>query len=321
MAFSQFPAPIVAAPSGINANTLTASTANTLFGADLALEPGIYSITCISSTNATVQFMTDVSTILLSATTVSGAVNVNIASAVTAVRISTNTGTNIDVTITLIGNPLTNALTGILDTLTTSGTYTENSTSGFAYVCAVGGGGGGAGGFTGNVPFTFHDGGGGGASGGVITGIVALTGSQAFTIGANGTGSTNDGTDGGATTFSTITALGGTKGTKADGSGPPSNGGAAVTGGGAGGSGGASGSASSTTFSFIQVGTTGGGGGGQYSSNTGTGAGSGIGTGGNGGSNAAGSNGTGNGSGGGGGNRNAQSGGNGTAGIIYVVRY
>ena len=54
MTISVFP---VAVTSSINANSVTAITANTLYEGRVTLEPAIYQITCASGTVANVQFL------------------------------------------------------------------------------------------------------------------------------------------------------------------------------------------------------------------------------------------------------------------------
>jgi hypothetical protein len=72
----------------------------------VSLDAGIYTITCTSSTNATVDFYTNSTTVLTSATTVTGSITVNLASAVTKIGVYINTGTNVTVNIQLIGQAL-----------------------------------------------------------------------------------------------------------------------------------------------------------------------------------------------------------------------
>lgn len=209
MAIEIFPVPVT---SSINASSITATTANTIYAAPVSLDAAIYTVTCTSSTIATVEFYSGVGTYITNAITVSGTVTINLASAADRIRLWTDTGSNIVVTVTKTASALTNNFSGTLDTITSSGTYTGTSTSGFGYVMAVGGGGGGAGNRAPNGA-----GGGGGGGAGVAAKLLALTGSMAVTIGAGGTAGTsatngNPGGNGGATTISTLTANGGSGG-------------------------------------------------------------------------------------------------------------
>lgn len=282
------------------ASSVTAAAANTPYNSTVSLEAGIYTITCASSTLAEVAFYSG-NTFLTSAKTVSGTVSVNISSAATNVSYWINTGTNIVISMQKTGSLFSNtAPSGTLDTLTTSGTYTQ---TGKAWVVCVGGGGSGS---------AFYGGwsGSGGGSGGVASGVVNLTGSLSYTIGAGGTGGvTAFGTAGGTTTFGSVSATGG----------QPGGAGSYNTGGAGGSPGGGSGAgytnqtnyaSAAPDYSFVKTGTTGGGRGSGYGPY-----GSGIGTGG-----ADNSPGTGYGSGGGGSTGSVTSFA-GAPGVIYVLRY
>ena len=313
MATTVFP---VQATTGSTDTTvgLNAAANNTLYLVERSFSPGIYTITCSSSVIAYVSFRSNISTEIIATQTVSGSVSVNLASTASFLQYYVVGGTNQAVTVTRVGASVSNTYSGTLDTLTTSQTYTATSTSGYGYAVVVGGGGGGG---VGNHNCCPHSAGGGG-SGGVTGGLVQLTGNIAVTIGSFGVGSTccSDGAgNGGATSFGNLTANGGAKSIY------QSNAAAAggSPGGGAGGSANDSGSGNSgsasvaSPFPFVVTGTTGGGSGG----NGGGGAGSGIGTGGN----AGGGNANGYGAGGGRTNNSWATGGNGSAGIVYVVRF
>ena len=193
--------------SSINASAITATSAATMYQALLSLDPAIYTITCASGTIANVEFYSGISTLITSAVTASGTVAVNLGSAADRVRLWTDTGSNIVVTITKTASALTNNFSGTLDTITTLGTstYTGTSTSGYGYAIAVGGGGGGGG--------AYANGGAGGAgapgggSGAVAGKFVQLTGSLTAVVGAAGTAGTAGGTggNGGTTTFGGMT--------------------------------------------------------------------------------------------------------------------
>ena len=143
MAIEIFPVPVA---SSINANSITATTSNTLYEGRFSLDPAIYTITCTSGTIAKVQFFSNATTLITTGTTVSGTISINLATAADRVRLWTNTGSNVVVTITKTASALSDVFSGTLDTITSSGTYTGTSTSGFGYAVLVGGGGGGSGG-------------------------------------------------------------------------------------------------------------------------------------------------------------------------------
>jgi hypothetical protein len=86
--------------SGATANAITCASSKTIYGANVSLGTGIYTITCVSSTEASVEFYSNINTLITSAKTVSGSVSVNLGTAADRVRIWTNTGTNVVVTIT-----------------------------------------------------------------------------------------------------------------------------------------------------------------------------------------------------------------------------
>jgi hypothetical protein len=323
MAISVFPAPVT---SSINASSITAVSANTLYGASITLDAAIYTITCASGTTTNIDFYSGAATLITSATTSSGTVTVNLASNADRVRLWTNTGSNIVVTIAKTASALTNNISGTLDTITTTSTYTGTSTSGYAYAVLVGGGGGGAGGSNSTAA-----GGGGGGSGGVGASFVTLTGSMSVVIGDAGTAgaiATNGGA-GGASTFAGMTCNGGGGGvssTRAGGAGGTVTGATVSSTGGAGGAGGVSDqgqNAGTTTliYPFVVNGTTGGGGGGSGGPNTqGAGGGSGIGTGGGAASSTSSGFGAG-GKGGVGGNTTGVAGTAGRPGVLYILRF
>lgn len=330
MTITVFPE-VVSSSSGPDAYSITAASPNVLYGAALSLQPAIYRITCTSTTVAKVEFLSSAGTSIAIATTANGTLDYNLATACDRVRVWTDTGSNIVVTITTLANALNNNLSGSLDTVNSSGTYTGTSSSGYAYVAVFGGGGGGGGGQYLGYPnggyYTF--GGGGGASGGFASQIVQLTGNIPVTIGSFGNGGTAggaNGNSGGSTSFGNITVSGGGGGFSNSGY----NGGAggtAPTGGVAGGGGavfndggGGGGTLSITPYTFIKTGSTGGGGGGGNSAGSGGGDGS-IGTGGTGGRPNDWTGKAANGKAAGGGGGASGSGGAGTAGVVYVLKY
>ena len=302
------------AASTINSSSILASSANSLYQASVSFDPGVYTVTCISSTITNIDFYSGPGTLITSAVTSSGTVTVNLASSADRIRLYTNSGTNVIVTITKTALLLSNNFSGTLDTVTTLGssTYTGTSTSGYAYAVLVGGGGGGGGALQGNFN------GGGGGAGGVGGKLVALTGSMAVVIGAGGTAgaSATAGGNGGASTFAGITCNGGRGGTGSVGAG------GTVTG--------ATVSYSTTTgsestgyvYGFVKLGTTGSGAAGNSQSLGGGDGGIGQGGGNLLSNSTPGSAGTGYGAGGGGGHSvGSQAGGAGTQGVLYVLRF
>lgn len=334
------------APSTINLKqTFTATASGTLYtAAGLSLSAGTYTVTCPSAAISYVDFYSGL-TLLTSAVTASGTVDVSIASNATMIKYWSNTS-NTSIGILLSGNPITTAVSGTLDTITaTTNAYAGSGQAG--YVVAVGGGGGGASGGTFNNNVAGGGGGGAGACGiGYISSLPSV-----ITIGAGGNGSAVSGNlgvvgnPGGTTTCGTVVANGGSGGNASVGgvTGGSSGGTTSNTGGvtGAGGGGCATsasngspgGATAQTSYTHVKLGTNGGGGGGSAgnsSTTSASGGGSGIGTGGSGGVSgptpSVGSVGTGFGAGGGGGGAGAntgtgQSGGAGSAGVVYIVRF
>lgn len=198
----------VAAASSVNASSVVASSANTMYEALVTLTPGIYTVTCTSSILAYAEFFSNSTTLILSTYTTSGTVTIQIGTAADRVRVWTTSGTNTVVTFTKIATSLTGStFSGTLDTITTVGTstYTGTSTSGYGYALLIGGGGGGR-----NLTSAdgFNRGGGGGGAGGSAGKVVALTGSMSVTIGAGGAAGISQ--QGGTSTFAGMTCTGGT---------------------------------------------------------------------------------------------------------------
>lgn len=303
MAISIFP---VASSSSVNSYGYTVASAKTTYKTTQAFSAAVYVITCPSGVVATVAFF-DSSGNVYTATTSSSTVSFNLATDCIGAYISTDSGTDGVVVITLSSLPLSGtSLSGTLDTVTSTSTYNQTGT---LYVLAIGGGGGGGGGVS---PY---GGGGGGASVGTAK-LVKTNTATSITIGAAGNGGvgtdpTGNGNAGGTTSFgSLVTSAGGNGG----GRGYNGSAGGGTYGGGRGsrwdgsGVGAESGTAVPLYITNITNGTNGGGGGGGG----GSGAGSGIGTGGN---SSAAANGYG--AGGGGGNG---AGGAGSPGVVYVLR-
>jgi hypothetical protein len=284
----------VTSSSSTSADAITCVSAGTMYEGIKTYEPAVYSITCVSTTVAVLEFYSNTYTPITSVTTSLGTASVNLASTADRFRVYTDTGSNIVVTITKTASAVSNTFSGTLDTITSSGTYNQTSTSGYAYTVVVGGGGGGARGPEGV----------GGGSGGVGAKLIQLTGSMPVTIGAQGTGAAGPGNSGGTTTFAGITANGGS------GSGT----GGSVTG--ATYSSNANyGQSTTKIFGHVKNGTTGGGAG-QPRVRGGDGV---IGQGGNFGDNPQPA--TGYGAGGGGGQYSNLQGSAGSPGVVYVLRY
>lgn len=310
MAISVFP--VASSAGGVSAYTVSAASAATLYSSAFTVPKGVYTIQTSPSTSIAVVDFWSGNTYIGTTKTTSGTVTYNLGTAADLIYVTVNTA-DTNVTLTLVANAtIVSGLSGTLDTLTTTQTYTQ---TGKAYAVIVGGGGGGMGNMFGN-----NVGGGGGGGGGLLATPVYLNGSTSVVIGAAGNagtgGNPNPNTNanaGGATSFGGFTANGGGGGVRngniAGGtpSGYPWYNAAAT------GSLDVAGE-NANPANFVKTGNNGGGGG--YS---GAGRGSGIGTGGGG----SGSNGTGYGAGGGGysnGANAASTGGNGTAGVVYVLR-
>jgi hypothetical protein len=226
MSINVFPVAVTSS-SSINASSITCASPHTVYSSSLSLEPAIYTVTCTTSTIAQVYFYSGISTLVASATTVSGTVAVQVPSSVSRVLIWTNTGSNIVVTITKVASALTNAFSGTLDIITSSTTYTGTSTSGYAYAVLIGGGGGG-GGSQWNRTYA-----GNGGTGGVCSKLVELTGSMAVVIGSGGIAGTHlaNGGNGGTSTFAGMSAGGGIGGSFAGGESRTHGAGGVATGG------------------------------------------------------------------------------------------
>lgn len=294
MTISVFPIPVTATDNAVAA---TVPTSGKQYKVARELTSGIYTVTCPSTVNATVSFL--VGTSIVEGTTTSGTVSLNLASAATELYFEINTGTDVVVTVTKTAAALSvTEISGTLDTITSTSTYNQ---TGKLWVLCVGGGG--AGSFTNST--TNYQGLSGGQGGAVVDKMVFVNTSTSVTIGAGGVAG---GANAGTTTFGNLVSATGQSG----GNGEAIN-----------------------NATSVKTGTNGAGGPGAVGTNTKpAGAGSGIGTGGagaatttsntlNGGN---GQPGTGYGAGGGGsvasGNVGfgAASAGNGSAGVVYVLR-
>ena len=212
MPISVFPAAVTS--SSPSAKSITATTSNVLYEGLTNFDPAIYTITCVSSTLTRIEFWNG-QTILTNTETLSGTVTINLGSTADRVRLWTDTGTNVVITITQIASAVSGTtISGTLDIITSSGTYTGTSTSGYGYAIVVGGGGGGAGGAVQTNVYRMGSGGGGGSS----HKYVQLNGSMSVTVGAAGTGApaaennSPAGNAGGQSTFAGLTANGGNGG-------------------------------------------------------------------------------------------------------------
>jgi hypothetical protein len=192
MGVNVFPTPTAA--TVFTNNRLTVATANTVQTPNITLTPGVYTISCVSSTVTTIEFYSNNGTRITGAVTSSGTVTVNLATTVDKCILWTNTGSNIVVSIDRVANILTSSASGTLDTISATGTYTGTSASGLAYAVVIGGGGGGS-----------PQGGTAGNAAGIGEKLVALTGSMPVTIGDGGTATLA----GGSSSFGGITATGG----------------------------------------------------------------------------------------------------------------
>ena len=296
--------PVTTSSGGVNTTYWTVPLPAKQYRSDLNLSVGIYQITTYpTSYKAYVQFLDASKNVILQTETVSGTVSVNLGTTAKYMVFWTNDGANVLMGITQTGNNgIFTGVSGTLDTITTTSTYTQ---TGELLVMVVGGGGGGVGG----MQYT----GGGGGGGGVNGAYVKTTTPTSITIGAGGAGTettqNNGGLSGGTTSFGNfVSATGGGGASYSSG-----GGGGSPFGGRGGGYDQSDGSACSNLFTSIKTGTTGGGGRGEGGQGGGD---SGIGKGGS--SNATG---TGYGSGGGGGNYNNINGGKaGTNGVCYVLR-
>jgi len=289
----------------------TIPAAYTDYAASIAFESAVYDITCAPTSDVVTYTFLSGSSVLLTGTTSSGnALNLNLGTGATTLHIK-STAANTAVTITKKASNLPGtALSGTLDTITSSGTYNQ---TGKLYVLAVGGGAGGGGGNVGG----YSEAGNGGHAGAVTGYLGFFNTATSVTVGARGNGnaanSGRTGNAGGGTTFgNVVSAAGGGAGA----SGTGGNGGVYEYGGRD-----AAGPSSSVINPALSVktGNNGGGGGGNAGAGGSNGSGSGIGTGGN----SGGGNATGYGAGGGGGNagqNSASSGGAGASGVVYVLR-
>ena len=325
MASSVFPAPSAAAtePAYVTAIPVALRT----YQHTVALTAGIYDIDITpTSTNAQLVFV-DSTSVLVNATTSSGVVRVTLSTPSTKFFVTTLAGAtaNASLKITKVAAPLTpgDVGNGTMDTVNTTGTYNQ---TGLLTVLALGGGAAGAKGIN------QYNSGPGGAPGAIVYGVVQNNAAVTITVGAKGTAATSNNTNITTPTNSSFgNLLTTTNSSFTAGAGGTTAGMYSA---------GIAGNVTSTFISFNGNSTTGGGGSGANGgSAAGGGAGSGIGTGGTGGSggvnSVANSNpttkggaATGKAAGGGGGaasgnnfpNAVGRFGGDGSDGVVYVLR-
>lgn len=205
MAISVLPAATISTVNGQAYKVPAKGTKHKLTG---TFKAGVYTISCATSTIATVTFQ--VGSTFTNAVTSSGTVTFNLASDADAVYVSINTGTDIVVSITKTAESVPGAaISGTLDTITATGTY---STTGNLYVVCIGGGAGGGQGQSSNgYPA------GGGGSGGIDSGFVVTTSSTSVTVGAVAAGNVEPQNTGGTTSFGAFfSATGGQSGRNGD---------------------------------------------------------------------------------------------------------
>jgi hypothetical protein len=328
MAISVFPAPAASGGSSVSAFAATIPALQRTYEHINNFESGIYTISVApTSTNAKVTFASDTA-VITSVSTTSGTVSVQLTSAATKAYITTRTGgsTNAIVTIQKTANVLTpdDIGNGTLDTINTTSTYNQTGLLGVLVL------GGGEGGYYGNNDNNNNRGGAGGRAGFINGDVVFTNTATTVTIGAKGLGQTQGNntimTPGNSSFGNLVTANTANNLEFQNGNGGPGIqfGNDAVHP-----SYGNRGNASAVFPSFNGNSTTGGGAGGNSSNHGvfGAGAGSGIGTGGVGGGVIGNTrNASGKAAGGGGGRGNPttgspnQVGGDGSDGVVYILR-
>ena len=334
MAISVFPAPATGG-SSVAAFAASIAAKNTTYVHTSNFEAGVYTLTCApTSTDVTAVFV-DGSSVLSTQVTTSGTISFTLATSATKVTITAKNNATVFPTIVTIektANQLTSvdAGSGTLDTINATGTYNQ---TGVLSVLAISGGFCGAPGGVGYV-----GGAAGGAPGNIAMGVVVTNAPTTVTVGAKGVARN---TIGGSDTAPTNSSFGNLV--------DSTNTSSFITRGAGGGGGGVntpggSGTANQTFVSWNTTGTSGGGGGsagigvGSAENARGAGGGSGIGTGGRGGNGNSGTNtgtpitaggdATGKGAGGGAGptvgngaaNDPLRLGGDGSDGVVYVLR-
>lgn len=208
MSINIFP---VATTSTATSKFVTAPVSYTGYKSAESFSPGVYTITTSpNSYQAYISFWSG-GTKIVSATTISGTVTVNLSSSADTVYYYTTGGTDVVIGFSLTGTNLTRtAPSGTVDTITTSGTYSQ---TGLVYAIALGGGASGGAGATYNSGYYATTS--GGSTGSIAEGWITLSSSTTVTIGAGGLGVgaatySNPGSPGGTTSFGThLIAVGG----------------------------------------------------------------------------------------------------------------
>ena len=119
MASTIFPVPVT---SSLNASAITAAAANVIYEGRTTFDSAIYTVSCATSTIVNFQFLSGVGTIVATGVTASGTVAVNVPSNADRIRLWTDTGTNIVITITRTAAALSNQFgSATLDTVSTVG--------------------------------------------------------------------------------------------------------------------------------------------------------------------------------------------------------
>jgi hypothetical protein len=182
MAIDIFPVPAAASGASDTSFAATIPTVQTTYEHDNEFTAGIYDIAIVpTTTNAQLIFLDD-SSMLLTTNTVTGVVTIQLNSTATKVFITTLAGGNDNaiVKITKSSGLLfpENISSGTLDTITTTGTYNQ---TGKLAVLAFGGGGAGDKGNIDSVIGAY-----GGYAGGVAYGVVYTNTPTTVTIGAGG---------------------------------------------------------------------------------------------------------------------------------------
>jgi hypothetical protein len=206
MAVSIYPTPSL---STSNTQFITIPDGNTLRSTQMSLQAGVYNIVATNASYNTKIRLYNGSTLVTTVTTTGlTPVVLNLATPVTKVWAHSQVGApSLQVGFTLTGVTLANTqITGTLDTITSSSNYTVTNQT--AYIVAIGGGGGG------NSTDNSGYGGGGGGSGAVVElGPVLLNGTYAVTIGTGGAGTSqtnnNRSVSGGSTIFGSLLTAGG----------------------------------------------------------------------------------------------------------------
>lgn len=314
MGISVFPAPTTGSSASAFAATL--ENVGRVYEHAGNFPAGVYTVSVNPNTTQVKATFATNSVVVTSVVTTSGSVSFNLTTPATKVFLMSVSGgsTNAVVNIQKTADPLTSddIGNGTLDTITTTGTYNQTGVLG---VLVLGGGeqGGSTNGTGNNTP------GQSGGRAGFINGDIVITNTPTIvTIGAGGIASTNAPVDPTNSSFGNFVTT-----NAASPAFPNGNGGSGAY------SSPSAGNASGTFPSFNGNFTTGGGGGASARSvgEGRPGGGSGIGTGGSSNANhtSSGNSGTGRASGGGGGRANDSSadgrkGGDGTAGVVYVLR-